>query len=83
MTLETKLTLRMRKDVIERAKEYAKANNASLSGIVESYLDSLTNPSNPDLELTHIVKSLSGVIHLSPEYDAKKEFSNHVTKSHL
>ena len=40
--MDTKLTLRLDKEIIERAKEYANKNNISLSKIIESYLDAIT-----------------------------------------
>ena len=40
--METKLTLRLDKKVIVRAKDYAQNHKISLSKMVESYLDSVT-----------------------------------------
>jgi len=39
--MDTKLTLKLDKVVIERAKEYATSHNRSLSRIIEFYLQSL------------------------------------------
>jgi hypothetical protein len=36
--MNTKLTLSLKKSIIERDKRYAKGNNQSLSQIIESYL---------------------------------------------
>lgn len=41
--METKLTLRLNEKVIERAKVYARIHNISLSKLIESYLDSISN----------------------------------------
>jgi predicted HicB family RNase H-like nuclease len=38
----TKLTLTVEKEVIERAKSYAKSNGRSLSELVENFLESIT-----------------------------------------
>jgi hypothetical protein len=43
LNLETKLTLRLNEKVIERAKVYARIHNISLSKLIESYLDSISN----------------------------------------
>ena len=36
--MNTKLTLTIEKEIIERAKDYAKEKNRSLSDIIENYL---------------------------------------------
>ena len=41
--MDAKLTLKLDKDVIDRAKEYASSQNRSLSRLIESYLKSLIN----------------------------------------
>ena len=41
--MDTKLTLKLDKFVIEQAKEYASSHKRSLSRIIESYLKSLIN----------------------------------------
>ena len=40
--MKTKLTLRLDTDTIERAKDYAKGADTSVSALVERYLDKLT-----------------------------------------
>ncbi len=76
--METKLTLRLDKNIIERAKDYAQKHNISLSKMVESYLDSLTRKRKEDIEITPLVESLSGVITLPRDYDYKKEYTNYL-----
>jgi hypothetical protein len=39
--MDTKLTLKLDKYVIDRAKEYAASQKRSLSGMIESYLKTL------------------------------------------
>lgn len=80
--METKLTIRLKKKVIERAKEYAQDHKISLSKMVESYLESVTDPKKDDLEITPLVESLSGVIHLSEDFDLKKEYSDYLTEKY-
>lgn len=78
--METKLTLRLRKSVIEKAKKYANNQNISLSKMIEIYLDSVTASKGKEVETTPLVESLSGVIELEPDFDYKKEYSNYLTK---
>ena len=45
--MDNKLTLKLNKDVIDKAKEYAKTHQRSLSRIIESYLKSLVIQDDP------------------------------------
>jgi len=74
--MDTKLTLRLKKKVIERAKRYSKDNKTSLSKMIESYLESITSESTDDIEITPLVNSLSGVIHLDNDSDYRNEYSD-------
>jgi hypothetical protein len=82
IVMETKLTIRLKKKVIERAKAYAQNHKISLSKMVESYLESVTEPKKGELEITPLVESLSGVIHLSDDFDLKKDYSNYLTEKY-
>ena len=80
--METKLTLRLNRNVIQKAKNYAQNHKVSLSKIIESYLDSLTKQKTGEIEITPLVESLSGVIELPKEYDYKKEYSDYLNKKY-
>ncbi|PKP45341.1 MAG: hypothetical protein CVT94_18395 [Bacteroidetes bacterium HGW-Bacteroidetes-11] len=80
--METKLTLRLKKSVIEKAKVYAQNNRISLSKMIESYLESLTASSKKDAEITPLVESLSGVIDLDSNFDYKSEYSDYLSKKY-
>lgn len=74
--METKLTLRLNDQIIEKAKIYARSHKISLSKMIESYLDSLTNQNEKEKNklITPFVESLSGVIDLPSDFDYKKEY---------
>jgi hypothetical protein len=80
--METKLTLRLNKLVIERAKDYAHLHNISLSKMIESYLESITRKKSTEAEITPLVKSLSGVINIDEEFDYKKDYKNYLTEKY-
>ena len=82
--METKLTLRLNDNVIERAKLYAKSHRISLSKMIEAYLDSLTKEKNDESKnsITPLVESLSGVINLPSDFDYKKEYSDYILKKY-
>ena len=73
ITMDTKLTIKLDTDVISRAKRYAQHRKTSLSKMIESYLDSVTKQDSDDIEITPLVKSLSGVITLPADYDYRKD----------
>ncbi len=74
--METKLTIRLNKGVIAKAKEYAQEHQISLSKMIESYLDSITKQDKTTNEISPLVESLSGVIQLEKDYDYKKDYSD-------
>ena len=82
--METKLTLRLNDNVIERAKIYAKNQRISLSKMIESYLDSLTRERNSTekIQITPLVESLSGVIDQSDNLDYKNDYSNYLSEKY-
>lgn len=81
-TMDTKLTVRLNKDVIEKAKEYAANHKVSLSKMIESYLDSLTRKSSENIEITPLVESLSGVVQLDESYDFKSDYTNYLSNKY-
>ena len=60
--MNTKLTLTIEREIIERAKEYAKEKNRSLSDIIENYLKIITKEDDVNMgkQLNPVVKSLKG-----------------------
>jgi hypothetical protein len=80
--MDTKLTLRLRKSVIERAKQYAQNHRISLSKMIESYLESITEQKAKNTEISPLVESLSGVIHLDNNFDYKTDYSNYLTEKY-
>lgn len=85
--MDTKLTLKLDKVVIERAKEYATSHNRSLSRIIESYLQSLTvqeasRNNKADIQISPFVKSMSSGVHLPADLDYKIDYSNYLTEKY-
>lgn len=83
--MNTKLTLTIEREVIERAKEYARSQNRSLSDIIENYLKILTKEGRTrDLKkLNPVVKSLKGSFKMPEDMDYKKELRNRLEKKYL
>ncbi|MEA3446524.1 MAG: DUF6364 family protein [Bacteroidota bacterium] len=84
--MDTKLTLKLDKFVIEQAKEYASSQKRSLSRIIESYLKSLINrdknDDESDLEISPFVKSMSTGVNIPSDFDYKSEIFNHLIEKH-
>jgi hypothetical protein len=57
---ETKLTVRVSRDLLENAKRYAAQNNTTLTELIDAYLRRI--PAQHPLENAPIVRRLSGVI---------------------
>ena len=82
--MNTKLTLTIQQDIIERAKKYAKDKNRSLSDIIENYLKHLTNrDSNIESELNPMVESLKGAFKMPKNFDYKKELGKRLEEKYL
>lgn len=80
--MTTKLTLTVEKDVIERAKSYAKSSGRSLSELIEQYLDTLTQE-NSSRKISPKLKKLIGAVKLPKGFDEKKELQSYLEKKHL
>ncbi|GMQ30464.1 DUF6364 family protein [Algoriphagus confluentis] len=78
--MSTKLTLNLKKEVIEEAKAYAKQHQTSVSQLVENYLDSLTRVSKKKSTVSPLVESLTGII--PTDYDERKDYRDYIDKKY-
>jgi predicted CopG family antitoxin len=83
--MNTKLTLTIEQDIIERAKNYAKDKNRSLSDIIENYLKMLTKADRKQevTKLNPIVKSLKGSFKMPKDMNYEKELGNRLEEKYL
>lgn len=83
--MNTKLTLTIEQEIIQKAKEYAKDKNRSLSDIVENYLKILTKEEKEKelKKLNPVVKSLKGSFKIPKNMDYKKELRNRLEEKYL
>ena len=79
--MNTKLTLKINKFTIERAKRYAKERETSLSKMVENYLQALTNKEDKNEGISPLVESLSGVIEAS-NLDHKRAYTDYISEKY-
>ena len=84
--MDTKLTLKLDKFVIDKAKEYAAAHKRSLSRIIESYLKSLINDDSQndkeDIQISPFVKSLSTGVKVPNDLDYKKGYGDYLSEKY-
>ena len=81
--MNAKLTLKLDKKAIERAKRYAKKSNQSLSSLVQNYFNVLSEKYEVDEnEFSKIVQDLSGIIELDEPFDHKKEYRDHIMEKY-
>lgn len=77
--MNTKLTLKLNKKSIERAKKYARKNKKSLSLMVENYFNMVSEKNEiTDIEISPNVLELSGVINLKKQINIKEEYQKHI-----
>lgn len=83
--MNTKLTLTIEQEIIQKAKEYAKDKNRSLSDIIENYLKILTKEEKVKdfKKLNPVVKSLKGSFKMPKNMDYKKELRNRLEEKYL
>ena len=74
--MNTKLTLSLEKEVIEKAKIYAKGTGRSLSEMVENYFRNLISKSeknnNESNDIAERLKKITGVVTLPDDFDIEK-----------
>ena len=84
--MDAKLTLKLDKFVIDRAKEYASLHKRSLSRMIESYLRSLIDKDSPDskddIEISPFVKSMTTGIKFPADFDYKKAYGDYLSEKY-
>ena len=81
--MQTKLTIKLNKESILRAKNYAYKNSKSLSKLIEDYFDNLTNNKKIDIKnKSNLVKGLKGIISLPKNFNRKKDYSNYLNEKY-
>lgn len=77
--MNTKLTLKLNKKAIDRAKKYALRNKQSLSIMVEKYFNLISDQESiAEIEISPNVLELSGIIKLPENINMKEIYRNHI-----
>ena len=80
--MTTKLTLTIKKPIIEKAKSFAKSTDRSLSELIESYLDFITSENN-EKAISPKLKKIIGAVNLPENFDEEKELREVLENKHL
>ena len=80
--MDTKLTLKLDQEVIEKAKRFAQGQQTSLSQLIENYLLNLTRDVDSPIPISPLVKSLSGIIELPASTDVRKAYREHLRQKY-
>lgn len=84
--MDVKLTIKLDKYVIDRAKVYASSHKRSLSRLIESYLQSLViqddSNDNDEIQISPFVRSLSTGNNIPADLDYKREYTNYLTEKY-
>lgn len=87
--MDTKLTLNIKKRVVNRAKIYAKKQGRSLSDLIENYLMAVTSNEKIDEDefmskISPEIRELVGIASKVPkDFDYKKEVEDYLVKKYL
>ncbi|HTC20166.1 MAG TPA: DUF6364 family protein [bacterium] len=81
--MDTKLTLKLDAETIQKVKIYAKKNHQSLSGLVESYFENLTHEVREKAApYSPIVRQLKGKVKLDKAFDTKEDYAGYLGKKY-
>lgn len=82
--MDAKLTLKLDKFVIDKAKEYAASHKRSLSRMIEAYLKTLIEKesSETDIEISPFVKSMKTGVKIPSDYDYKKDYRDYLSEKY-
>jgi hypothetical protein len=83
--MDTKLTLKLNQEVIEKAKKYAASQNRSLSRLIETYLSTLVDPENESelkVPITPYVKSLGLTLPIPSDLDDRKTYRDYLEEKY-
>ena len=81
--MNTKLTLTIEKNVIDKAKRYAKQTGRSLSDIIEKYLEEISAEEVDSAMLSNQLKEIVGSVKLPKNFDEKKAIREYLEKKYL
>lgn len=80
--MKKRITITINKDLVESAKKYASAHDTTISHLMETYLNRLSNETPSAVEISPLVRNLSGIITLPEDYDSKEDYTRQVIEKY-
>jgi len=81
--MNTKLTLKLNKKAIDRAKKYAQKNKQSLSVMVEKYFNLISDKESiTEIDISPNVLELSGIVKFSENINVREVYGKHIEKKY-
>lgn len=81
--MNTKLTLKLNKKAIDRAKRYAQKNKQSLSVMVEKYFNLISDKDSiSEIEISPNILELSGIVKISENIKVKEVYRKHIEEKY-
>jgi hypothetical protein len=81
--MNTKLTLKLNKKAIDRAKKYALKNKQSLSVMVEKYFNLISDKDSiTEMDISPNVLELSGIVKFSENINLREVYGKHLEKKY-
>lgn len=74
---QTKLTVRVPRELLDNLKRYAQENNTTISNLIRTYLTQI--PVSGSLDKSPIVKRVSGIL---PQSVSKEDYHEHLEKKY-
>ncbi len=81
--MKIKISLTIKKEVIDRAELYANQTGKSLHEIIEHYLIKIKEKSKLEHNISPKLKKLVGAVSLPKDFDDEKELLSILRKKHL
>ena len=81
--MKTKLTLSIEKEVVERAKKFAKESDQTISEMVEGFLRAISRNQSQPAELSDRLRSLAGKFRLPEGKEDRDVLVEELTKKYL
>jgi hypothetical protein len=73
--MKTDFILHVDKDLLKKAKDYARDHHTTLPKLIEDFLKDITKPGE---EITPLVKSLSGIVKLGKMGNLDKDYADYL-----
>lgn len=77
--MDTKLTIKLNKEIIDKAKVYSKTRKISLSKLIETYLNLITTKEKTNEEyISPLVQELSGIVQIPDDFNIKEAYTDYL-----